>query len=350
MPSSKKAGYSKKQKVVFWLGVAGFIAAILRISAPFFIKRAINNTLSESPKYVGWVTDVDLSLLGGTAELHNIELRIKKRNLPTRKDYDRKPDASDPMIRIKTVRVGLKWWGFLGKKSVQEVIVESPRVSLTWKQLSNNKSSDGKGIEKALAELPSTLNEIKIKNGAFVLHIQKANPETMLLFERLNGKIIVSKADSSGSLNLRGLAQGHGKLTIKARFDPNLAEPPAFEATASITGVKLRKLRRLTNYLIGITAEKGELDLELNLSAKNGKIRGLTTPTIRGVDVSTDEDKSSVGRSLKEKAADVKMLTLENGEIISKKVAQEVTLSTVDDIFPAIGSFVKKAFEVTFEM
>ena len=287
---------------------------VLWFSLEFGIRWYINKEIDESDQISGNVGTVSINPLEGIYTVGDIDLSYTG-------------DATDiPVIKIRSAVLNLDWKTlFSGVLSGDMKIIKPDFRTIQKSPPQKEKAPEGPPLAKTFKKLiPSQVELIRITDGDLRMLDQTQPAPLEIDITQINGDIrnLTNTRKLSDNLfasaNIIGTVLESGKLSLKLKFAP-AAEDLYFTLKSEIKGIRLLKLNSFLSDLAGITFEGGTLNIDMNLDAKNGFIRGFIETVCQNVSFSDPENEGGILERLKEGISDLV------GEIIEDEEERVVT-------------------------
>jgi hypothetical protein len=282
--------------------------------------------------------------------------------------------AALPFFEVERARFGLYWKELIRGHVVATVDLLAPRLSMV-EEKGRRREQSAKDTPKVAFRFedlaPFTIDRAQVKDGEILwLDAEerkekqaenrrkgggdKKKPETtpQLWVHGIEGTLenfATRKALSKNEptvLAARGTLQKTGKVSLFVTADP-LAKQLTFAGQARLEGLQLAELGSLLAPKLGVTPEKGELDLSLRFKAVDGALTGGLRPILK--DASTKQAEPGLGSKLKSLLADASLKIFSDDVPGRDAVATTIPIQgSVDDpglqLVPTVLGIVRNAF------
>ncbi len=294
-PTSKAPSKKIKRKRLLRIGLAVIIVlVILRLALPYLVLNFINNRLANIGGYFGHVDDLDISLYRGAYMVKDIYIDI----------VDTSTQKQLPFFSADNIDISIEWKSLLKGQIVSELECHTALLRFTNnasepEQLEGD-SNDFRLMLKTFT--PLKVNRFEVFNGKIQYLDPLASPAVDIFLD--NTHILannLSNVEDTTLLPATVVATAdiyEGTMKFNMRINA-LANDPTYDLNAEIKNANLVKLNTFFKAYGDFDINKGELDVYLELAAKDRKYIGYLKPVIRDLDVVGPEDrKDSVLRKL----------------------------------------------------
>jgi hypothetical protein len=272
------------RKILVVLGVVAILLIGFRIALPHILVWYINETIEDLPEYHGRVDAIELSLLGGSATVKDIEL------------VKRGEGIEIPFASIPQIHTSVDWSSLLRGALIGSVVVESPRVSLVAGPEEAEQLELGKEwMETAQRLMPTRIDLFRVTDGQVRYIDPTSDPEIDISMSDL--EIEVENLANTRELEVErfarvevtSMAMGSGYFWMGMDLDP-LAEEPRFEMGAELEHLDLTELNDFLEAYGGFDVKQGSIALYIELAAEEGQFTGYMRPFFEDVEVLTGEE------------------------------------------------------------
>lgn len=305
-PSNSKE--VKRRKTLRIVGVIIGLLIIFRLILPYIVLNFVNNRLAHIHGYFGHVDDINISLLRGAYLVKNIYIDV----------VDTSSQKQTPFFSSENVDVSIEWKSLFKGQIVSELIFENTLLRFTEdaaepNQLKND-SNDFRLILKTFT--PVNVNHVEVLGGKIQFIDNSVTPAVDIFLD--NAHILasnLSNVEDTTLLPAKIIAKAdvyEGKMTFNMRINA-LSLVPTYDLNVEIKNANLVKLNTFFKAYADFDVNKGNLDLYLEIAAKDRKYIGYVKPIIKDLDIVGPEDrKDSVLRKLWEGLLGVVGDVLEN--------------------------------------
>lgn len=305
---------SKKKILVSFVLLVIVGLVVLWFALESGIRWYINKEIDESEQMSGSVGKVSINPLEGVYTVGDIDLSYTS-------------DATDiPTIKIRSAFLNLNWETLLSGVLSGNMRIIKPDFRMIQKSpLEKEEPPQGPPLAKTFKSfIPIQVDLIRITDGELRMRDETQPVPLEIDVTEINGDIrnLTNTQNLSedlfASANITGTVLGSGKLSMKMKLAP-AAEDLYFTLIGDIKGIRLLKLNNFLSDLAGITFEGGTLNVDMNLDAENGFIRGFVKTVYQNVKFSDPENEGGILERLKEGITDLV------GEIIENEDEKIVT-------------------------
>ena len=260
---------------------------------------------------------------------------------------------TEPLFYVERARVSVLWREVLRLHWVGDVVLENPKIVALRRH--EEKAEKAPEAGKGLADMaPIKLDRLEIRDGEILIGVGKGKQAPKLWVNKLNlvaENMATRKAMMEGepsTLRLRGRVQKTGRLTATASMDP-WARKLTFSTKAALENLSARELYAFTAKETELQAEKGEVDLFVEVKAKDGVLHGGVKPVLKNIEVKAVGD--GLGDRLKATLADASIELLSDDIPGRDAVATTIPIKgRVDQpsaqILPTVLGVLRNAFVV----
>lgn len=299
----------KKKILVSFIVLVIAVLVVLWFTLESGIRRYINKKIDESDQLSGNVGTVSINPLEGIYTVGNIDLSYTS-------------DATDlPVIKIRSTVLNLDWKTLFSGALFGKMKIIKPDFRMIQKSPPQKEEApEGPPLASTFKEfIPIQVDLIRITGGDFRMRDQTHPAPLEIDITEINGDIrnLTNTQNLSenlyASVNITGIVLESGKLSLKLKLAP-VSENLNFNLISDIKGIKLLKLNSFLSDLAGITFEGGTLDIDMNLDAEDGFIRGFVKTVYQNVSFSDPENDVGIFERLKEGISDLVGEIIENEE------------------------------------
>jgi hypothetical protein len=254
------------------------VLVTVRLTLPFFVTRHINSLLSDLPGYKGSIEDVDLHLLRGGYEIHNLKIYTTARQ-PTL------PFVVIPKLILSVDADALSYGTIVG-----DIRFENPEINFMAgnKKLEQYPAINWASILERL--IPLDINHVRVVNGRISFIDLTAQPEVNLYLQNLqadfqnlqNAKDTPEQMPSRVFVQASSVGNGSLSMIIKA----NVLKPsPDIDLDLKFENLNLQALKSFFATYSDTQVEGGSFNCYSEIAVLNGKVTGYVKPSFTGVDV-----------------------------------------------------------------
>jgi hypothetical protein len=250
----------------------------------------------------------------------------------------------EPLFYAETTHISVLWRELLHGRLVARADIDHPKIVSVSKPGEKPKKP-APDIAQALRNLlPAKLDRLTIDRGeALIAQGHGANaPEVWihdltLIADNLATRRQLMEGEPS-HLRLDGRVQRTGRLAVDASMNP-FAKGLTFSVKAALRDLALRELYAFVEPQTKLTADKGTIDVFVEIRARNGVLSGGAKPELKDVDVKSAD--RGLGPRVKAALADATINLLEDERPGHDVVATTVPINgTIEDphvqLVPAI--------------
>ncbi len=293
--TSRAPSKQTKRKRLLRIGFSVLVLLIiLRIALPYIVLNFINTRLANINGYYGHVDDLNISLYRGAYTVKDIYIDI----------IDTTTQKQVPFFSAGNIDISVEWKSLFKGQIVSELECHTALLRFTNnasepEQLEGD-SNDFRLMLKTFT--PLKVNRFEVFNGKIQYLDPLASPAVDIFLD--NTHILannLSNVEDTTLLPAIVVATAdiyEGTMKFNMRINA-LANDPTYDLNAEIKNANLVKLNTFFKAYGDFDINKGELDVYLELAAKDRKYIGYVKPVIRDLDVVGPEDrKDSVLRKL----------------------------------------------------
>jgi len=294
-PSSPSIGKKEKRKRL--LRISGWIVVLLillRLILPYVVLHFVNSRLAHLHGYYGHVEDINISLYRGAYIVKDFYINV----------VDTSTQKQVPFFASESVDISIEWKSLFKGQITSELYFNSPLLRFTEdtsepEQLEQD-SNDFRIILKTFT--PIKVNHFEVFDGKIQYIDNTVTPNVDIFLD--NAHVLASNLSNVEDTTLLPATVTatadvyEGKLTFNMRINA-LAIDPTYDLNAEIKNANLVKLNTFFKAYADFDVNKGNLDLYLEVAAKDRKYIGYVKPVIKDLDIVGPEDrKDSVLRKM----------------------------------------------------
>jgi hypothetical protein len=259
----------------------------------------------------------------------------------------------EPLFYAENTRVSILWRELLRRHLVGQVRLENPKFVAVRRH--KEKAEKGAEAGGSLSEMaPIKLDRLEVVDGEVLIGVGKGKRAPQLWLNQLDlvaENMATQKALMEGEpskLRLTGRVQKSGKVAVDASMDP-WAKALTFSAKGSLQDLPARELYSFLANEADLQADKGEIDVFLDVKAQNGELDGGVKPILRDIEVKAEG--KGLGDRIKAALADSSIELLSDDVRGRDAVATTIPIKgNVDSpsaqILPTVLGVIRNAFVV----
>ena len=342
-PTPSTIKKTKQRKLLRIVGVIVGLLIILRIVLPYIVLNFVNNRLAHINGYFGHVDDINISLFRGAYLVKDIYIDV----------VDTSSQKQTPFFASERVDVSIEWKSLFKGEVVSELVFVNTLLRFTEDAAEPNElkndSNDFRLMLKTFT--PIKVNNVEVFGGKIQFIDNSVTPAVDIFLD--NAHVLASNLSNVEDTTLlpatiKATADVYeGKLDFNMRINA-LAIIPTYDLNVEIKNANLVKLNTFFKAYADFDVNKGNLDLFLEIAAKDRKYIGYVKPVIKDLDVVGPEDrKDTLLRKLWESLLGVAGDILENPK--ADQVAAKVPLAGAYDdhtigVWYAVLSTIRNGF------
>lgn len=269
--------------------VIGLVA--FRLYLPTLVRDYVNREINKLEGYSGSVADIDIHLLRGAYQIHQLDIRKDKGGFPM------------PFVSVAMADLSVEWAALFEGAIVAEIDLYDAQLNFAVGRNGQQQGADDAGWGRFVDALsPLEINRFTVNGGKLTFTDFAVAGQSQLFIEDIalrveNLKALHNKNNPLPSpIKLTGKSIGGGKL--EATGDMNiLKDIPDFDYDIKLEGASLTAINAFARSHVGVDFEAGDLSLYSELAAKNGRVTGYIKPVARNVemvDIEEDGDPISI--------------------------------------------------------
>lgn len=258
------------------IALAVLIVALVggRIYLPYWVTDYVNRKIDALDGYGGSVKDIDIHLIRGAYQIHDLDIYKTDGGLQT------------PFVAAKTIDLSIEWRALLHGVIVSEIDIDT--IALTF-------SKSQKGTEANWTDFiddltPFDINRLGVSGGKIAYVDPAASPQIDLHIADIQAEVTnlrnVNKKNVRlpSDVTIRGTSIGEGKLAITGSGNI-LKQVPDFDLDLRLENASMTSLNDFTSKAAGIDFHSGNISVYSELAAANGHITGYVKPIATQVDM-----------------------------------------------------------------
>jgi Domain of Unknown Function (DUF748) len=279
-----------------WITVGSLVVLVVaaRIALPPVLKDYVNKRLAEIHGYYGHVDDIDVHLIRGAYVIKNLELLKENGKVRT------------PFVAADRVDLSVEWHALFDGAFVGEMAFQHGRLNFVKgpSKAQSQQSIDHSWLPVTDKLFPLRFNKVQLTDGEIHYVDTNHNPPVDIYIDRVTAVAtnLTNTRDISDNLFAviegKGLAMRHAPIEVHVETDPT-AQQVTFDLNGSLRDLKLVELNGLVREYGGFDFEKGVFDVDTELAASKGNIKGYVKPIFKDVKIfSLKEDKKKPLKAL----------------------------------------------------
>lgn len=322
------------------LGVLALLVIVGRIVLDPIAYHFTEKALAKNPKFKASFSDVHVTLLPPSYQIKEFKLVETGSGR-----WD------EPLFYAEKTRVSILWRELLRRHLVGQVRVENPKMVAVRRH--EEKAKKGAEAGDSMTDLmPVKLDRLEIVDGEVLIGVGKGKKAPQLWINKMNlvaENMATRKAMMEGepsTLRLTAMVQKSGRLLVDATMDP-FAKALTFSAKGSLQDLKARELYSFLAHETDLQAERGEIDLFLEMKARNGELDGGVKPILKNIEIRTSS--KDIGDRIKATLADAGLELLSDDLPNRDAVATTIPIKGKVDapnaqLLPTVLGVVRNAF------
>jgi hypothetical protein len=345
--AAKRTRAQKKQRKWRILLIVVASLFIIRLILPYFVLRYVNNKLESLNEYTGHVEDIDLALIRGAYQIHNINIEKKQKQ---------KKGETIPFFSAPEIDLSVEWRALFKGSIVGEIAFEQPVLNFVFeKEAARDKDlkGDTADFRTLLKDLmPLKVNHFEVHDGQihYIDNTRKPNIDVAMTDVQVSGNNLSNVNDSAKLLPASVEATGQaydGEFKFNMNLDA-LNKTPTFDMNAELKNLNLTKINDFLKAYGNFDVSKGRFGLYTEFAAKNGGFGGYVKPIIKDIDVLTwNKEEGNIGQKLWEGlvGAAAEILKNRTEEQVATKVPIKGRFDSPDiNTWRAVSMLLKNAF------
>lgn len=267
---------TKRKRAKSWLFLSlialVIILAGIRVYLPYWVTGYVNRQIAALDGYNGSVKDIDLHLWRGAYQIHGLKIYKKNGNVPV------------PFVFADLIDLSVQWAALFDGAIVAEIDLYDTDVNFTRQQ--TGAGANWARFVDALS--PLEINRVSAHSGKIAYKNFSTSPDIDLFVKDINFEItnLRNVKDKNrplpSPLVLTGNSIGGGNLRLDA--DANiLKDIPNFDLNMKLENVALPAINTYSRSLAGVDFEKGNINIYMELAAKDGMVDGYVKPIARNI-------------------------------------------------------------------
>jgi hypothetical protein len=277
---------TRKVAIIAVVIVAALV--LLRALMPMAAARYVNERLANMGAYRGHVANVDLALIRGAYELHDV--MVVKRG----------SKAEQPFLALPKMDLSLKWSALFDGELVGEIQMHNPVLNMIQGETAEE-TQLGTGVdwaEEVRKLFPFRFNRVEVMGGTATFRAPGIEQNESLTLHHLEillsnlTNLANSDEPTFAKFEVRGAFSENTPLAISGNVNP-LAEQPTFDINLSLENARLVNVNPWLEKFLNVDAEKGIFSMYAELAAAEGRFEGYTKPILENAEIFRLEEPSS---------------------------------------------------------
>lgn len=256
------------------------VTIVLRALLPLAVVRYVNDQLANMGDYRGHVADVDLALIRGAYELHDVTV-VKQGS-----------SAGQPFLAMPHMDISIKWSELFDGQLVGEIQMRNPVLNMVQGERADE-TQLGTGVdwvEQVSKLFPFRFNRVEVIDGTATFRAPGIEQEESLTLHRLNAllsnltNVEKSNDPTFAAFEVRATLGQDAPLAISGHANP-LSEQPTFDVNLSLEGARLVDVNPWLEKFLNVDAEQGVFSMYAELAAADGRFEGYIKPILENAEI-----------------------------------------------------------------
>jgi hypothetical protein len=311
-----------KRRTAIALAILFGIALIARVSAPYFVKRAVDRRLGQIPGYSGKVQNITLHVWRGAYRIDGMKIvRSSGR-------------VSEPFFSADRIDFSISWSEIFHGRLVSQIRVRNARLAfLRGPDEESSQLTADKRWQDAINDLfPIDITSLDIEGGVLRFVDTTHTPRVDVAVRNLRIHATGLQNRSKGGpdplpakIDISGVAIGDGQLHLFTKLDP-LADKAHFQLALELRKVSLPALNDFLHAYANVEVAKGQFEVFVQMAMGDGHYEGYVKPFFSDLSFADvkDEEKS-LGHKIWKAIVEATVNLAKNGD--SKQIATRIPFS-----------------------
>ncbi|WP_082769047.1 DUF748 domain-containing protein [Paraglaciecola hydrolytica] len=345
--------YRKSALTLFFIIL---LLVLLRVAAPYAVKKGVNYAIDTTPGLSGKVGDIDIALYRGAYQIEDIELYLVDGEL------------QKPLIKIQQLDISVLWSALFHGSIVSKMTFLQPQFYYADKaereeHINEDVQNEQTWITLANRLVPFSIDRIDIVAGRLLFAVINNEQTNITEIQEINGHItnLTNSKKHSGSLvtNMRldAVIENVSPIVLSGSYDP-YADKPSFNFDVEMQRLPVKKIDHLISFYTPFDVEAGEVDFVMEFAANQGVVEGYVKGGVYDLSVfdwqeDVVKDGDNPFQLLFEALTGGVAELFENGQsdLLGTKVPLEGTIDELKTpLWPAIFGIIKNAFFKALEI
>ena len=322
------------------------VATAVRAVLPYAVARYVNERLADMGEYRGHVANVDLALIRGAYELHDLTV-VKTGSSP-----------GQPFLAMPHMDISIKWSELFEGQLVGEIQMHGPVLNMVQGERAQE-SQLGTGVDwvdEVSKLFPFRFNRVEVIDGTATFRAPGIEQDESLTLHTLDALLsnltnVERKNDPTfASFELRASFGKDAPLAISGQANP-LSELPTFDLNLSLEGARVAEANPWLREFLNVDAESGVFSLYAELAAADGRFEGYIKPILNNAEIfRLDEPSTGVLQKAWEAIVDAAGEILEaDDEQVATRIPFAGELENPDaGLLTAVLNLLRNAFVAAF--
>ena len=277
----------RHKRVKIFLSVVIVLALSLlgaRLYLPYWLKDYVNAEITKLDGYSGSVSDIDVHLIRGAYQIHNLDIRKAGSGIPI------------PFVAVETIDLSVQWRALFEGAIVAEIDLYNADLNFAIGSNGQTQGTKDAGWARLVDALsPLEINRFTVNGGKLAFRDFSTTSKVDLFIQDIalrvdNLKAVYDKNIALPSpVKLTGTSIGGGRVEADGRMNI-LKDIPDFDYDIKLEGAKLTSMNGFARSRAGVDFEGGNLSIYIEAAAKDGKITGYVKPVARDVEMVSIEN------------------------------------------------------------
>ncbi|HEX2139377.1 MAG TPA: DUF748 domain-containing protein [Woeseiaceae bacterium] len=268
------------RNIVIVAAVILAVAVIVRALLPLVVERYVNDRLADMGDYRGHVANVDIALIRGAYELHDLTV-VKKGS-----------SGQQPFLAMPHLDVSIKWSELFEGQLVGEIQMHNPVLNMIQGERADE-TQLGAGVnwvDQVSKLFPFRFNRVEVIDGTATFRAPGIQQEESLTLHRLNAllsnltNVEKSNDPTFAGFEVRAIFGQDAPLSISGHANP-LSEVPTFDVNLSLEGARLVDVNPWLEKFLNVDAEQGVFSMYAELAAADGRFEGYIKPILENAEI-----------------------------------------------------------------
>jgi hypothetical protein len=308
--------------VVIFLAIVLGVLLFARISAPYFVKNAIDRRLAQIPGYSGRVENVTLHVWRGAYRIDGMKI-VKSSGR-----------VSEPFFSADRIDFSVSWKDAFHGRLVSQIYVTNGRLSfLRGSDADSSQLNADKRWQDVVNDLfPIDITDLDIRGGVLRFIDTTHSPRVDIAIRdlRVHATGLQNRPADRGDtlpakIDISGTTIGDGQLRLFTKMDP-LADKPHFQLAMELKKVFLPAMNNFLRAYANVEVDKGQFEIFAQMTMGDNHYEGYVKPFFSDLSFGDVKDEQkSLGHKLWKKIVAGVVNLAKNSD--SKQVATRIPFS-----------------------
>jgi hypothetical protein len=270
------------------LAVVLAVGIIARALLPLVLERYVNDRLADMGDYRGHVANVDVALVRGAYELHDVTV-VKQGS-----------GAGQPFLAMPHLDVSLEWSELFDGQLVGEIQMHNPVLNMIQGERADE-TQLGTGVnwvDEVSKLFPFRFNRVEVIGGTATFRAPGIEREESLTLHRLDAllsnltNVERSNDPTFAAFEVSATFGQDAPVAISGEANP-LSEQPTFDVNLSLEGARLVDVNPWLRKFLNVDAESGVFSMYAELAAADGRFEGYLKPILENAEIFRLDEPSS---------------------------------------------------------